>query len=98
VQTAKVGVTKKRPREGFGQGIFFFLQFCDIENLVKIPPKIAKLVKFTLEKQKKIPKLSQISCQKKATKFARKKPLPLGRPRVFLRNFFLFLSQSGDHP
>jgi hypothetical protein len=34
---------------------------------------------------------------KKLQNLPEKKPLPLGRPRVFLRNFLL-LSQNGDHP
>jgi hypothetical protein len=84
VQTAKVGVTKRGLERALGQG-FLFLQFCDIENLVKISHKIAKLVRFTLK-----PKNSQTFPNflvKKATKFARKKPLRLGgQPRVFLRN------------
>jgi hypothetical protein len=78
--------------EGHWAGFCFF-QFCDIENLVRISQKIAKLVKFTLEKQKN----SQIFLSKKLQNLPEKTPLPLGRLSVFLRNF-LFLSQSGDHP
>jgi len=53
---------------------FCFFQFCDIENLVRISQKIAKLVKFTLEKQK----TSQIYLSKKLQNLPQKTPQPLG--------------------
>jgi hypothetical protein len=41
----------KLKKEPVGKGTLFF-QFCDIENLAKFFPKLAKLVEFTLEREK----------------------------------------------
>ncbi len=49
-----------------------YFQFCDIENLAKIFPKIAKIVEFTLEKRKRKTKIISQFCfsgSKKPRKF-----------------------------
>jgi hypothetical protein len=55
---------KSKPKNFPTRG--FFAQFCDIENLAKIP------IEFTLENTQKNPK-NPIFCVEKATKFVRGK-------------------------
>ncbi len=52
VDDGNICSNSKLKKEHDATGILFS-QFCDIENLAKKFPKIAKLVEFTLEREKK---------------------------------------------